>query len=428
MKQTEIGMIPDDWEVRKFKSLTTRITVGIANSATHAYSDKGIIMFRNQNIKANYLDSYDLIYIKEEFANKYSNKQIKENDLLIARTGYPGTTCVVPKKYSGAQTFTTLIASPKCGLDSNYCAYFFNSNIGKRLFAAAQIGGAQKNVNANTLSNICISLPPTLSEQQKIAKALSDVDNVISTLEKLITKKKNLKQGTMQQLLTGKKRLPGFGPAVVEPVGTTKFKQTEIGEIPEDWEVKELGEVAKNFTGLTFSPDDVCDYGTLVLRSSNIQNDMLSFNDNVYVNMNIPERAIAHKGDILICVRNGSKRLIGKSALITDSADKCAFGAFMTVLRTELLNQQFLFYVWQSDLIQKQIEESMGATINQITNKDIRHYLIAYPKSNTEQTAIANVLSSMDKEIEALNTKLEKYRNLKTGMMQQLLTGKIRLV
>ena len=155
---------------------------------------------------------------------------------------------------------------------------------------------------------------------------------------------------------------------------------------------------------------------------------MLSFNDNVYVNMNIPERAIAHKGDILICVRNGSKRLIGKSALITDSADKCAFGAFMTVLRTELLNQQFLFYVWQSDLIQKQIEESMGATINQITNKDIKHFLVTYPKLAAEQIAIANVLSSMDKEIEALEAKLGKYRNLKTGMMQQLLTGKIRLV
>ena len=288
-------------------------------------------------------------------------------------------------------------------------------------------GSSVQNLNKQKVSKLLVALPPTLVEQQKIAKALSDVDNVISTLEKLITKKKNLKQGTMQQLLTGKKRLPGFAPAVVEPVETTKFKQTEIGDIPEDWEVKELGEVAKNFTGLTFSPDDVCDYGTLVLRSSNIQNDMLSFNDNVYVNMNIPERAIAHTGDILICVRNGSKRLIGKSALITESANNCAFGAFMTILRTELLNQQFLFYVWQSDLIQKQIEESMGATINQITNKDIRHYLIAYPKSNAEQTAIANVLSSMDKEIEALAAKLGKYRDLKTGMMQQLLTGKIRL-
>ena len=239
MKQTEIGLIPDDWEVKNFKEVTNRITVGIANSATHAYTDHGIIMFRNQNIKENTLDLKDLIYIKKDFAQRYSNKQLYENDLLIARTGYPGTTCVVPKEFEGCQTFTTLIATPKSDvINSDYIAYYFNSDFGKKLFSAAQIGGAQKNVNAHTLSNIKICIPP-LSEQQRIAKALSDVDALISTTEKLIQKKKNIKQGTMQNLLTGKKRLPGFGPQTKSPA----YKQTELGLIPEDWEVLSFDEL-----------------------------------------------------------------------------------------------------------------------------------------------------------------------------------------
>lgn len=409
MKQTEIGMIPDDWEV---KNIGTTCNVFTGGEVPLKYSKDKNEVFKYP-IYSNGRDVYGY----------YTGFVIGDDSVCISSIG-ENTGDVFFYKGEFTPVIRLKVVVPKSNKISTKYLYYY--------LKAHKIDGTKNggipNINANDVKILNFPLPPTLAEQQKIAKALSDVDNVITTLEKLITKKKNLKQGTMQQLLTGKKRLPGFAPTVVEPVETTKFKQTEIGEIPEDWEVKELGEVAKNFTGLTFSPDDVCDYGTLVLRSSNIQNDMLSFNDNVYVNMNIPERAIAHTGDILICVRNGSKRLIGKSALITESANNCAFGAFMTILRTELLNQQFLFYVWQSDLIQKQIEESMGATINQITNKDIRHYLIAYPKSNAEQTAIANVLSSMDKEIEALETKLGKYRNLKTGMMQQLLTGKIRLM
>lgn len=92
----------------------------------------------------------------------------------------------------------------------------------------------------------------------------------------------------------------------------TNFKHTEIGLIPHDWEVKTISEVADNYTGLTYSPLNVCAFGgTLVLRSSNIQDDELSFKDNVFVNMEIPERAKTKENDVLICVRNGSSRLIG---------------------------------------------------------------------------------------------------------------------
>ena len=127
----------DDWEQRKLSGLCENITVGIANSATHAYTDDGIVMFRNQNIKENYLDDSDVIFIDEEFEKKYVNKRLKANDLLVARTGYPGTACVVPEKYEGSQTFTTLIARLKEGTNPFYaCQYINDLSVKSLIFQA----------------------------------------------------------------------------------------------------------------------------------------------------------------------------------------------------------------------------------------------------------------------------------------------------
>lgn len=207
----------------------------------------------------------------------------------------------------------------------------------------------------------------------------------------------------------------------------TKFKQTDIGLIPEDWTVKCVKEVADNFTGLTYSPNDVKKYGTIVLRSSNIQNGKLCFENNVFVEMDIPNRAKTKNGDILICVRNGSSELIGKSALIPAEYENVAFGAFMTVLRSVQVNNLFLLYIWQTSNTQRQIHETFGATINQITDKDFSRILIPLPPTIEEQERIANALSQVDDLLAALDEQIEKKQLVKQGTMQQLLTGKTRL-
>ena len=144
-----------------------------------------------------------------------------------------------------------------------------------------------------------------------------------------------------------------------------EYKQTEIGVIPEDWDVKNLGDIGDSIIGLTYTPRDVVSYGKLVHRSSNIQNNRLSYNDNVYVNKTINENLILRENDILICVRNGSRDLIGKSALIKGKAVGETFGAFMSVFRSDEY-QPFIFYLFLSNLVQRQINQSLGATINQI--------------------------------------------------------------
>jgi type I restriction enzyme, S subunit len=207
-KQTEVGVIPEDWEVKSLHTIADKIMVGIASAATHAYRGKGVVMFRNQNIKPNRLDDSDVLYIAPEYEIAFKNKRLKENDLLTARTGYPGTTCVVPAQYEAAQSFTTLITRPNCFVvHPSYLCFYINSHQGQIYFDQNQIGGGQKNVNAGSLELLPVPLPPTKAEQEAIAAVLSDMDAEIATLETKLAKARKIKQGMMDNLLTGRIRL-----------------------------------------------------------------------------------------------------------------------------------------------------------------------------------------------------------------------------
>ena len=203
---------------------------------------------------------------------------------------------------------------------------------------------------------------------------------------------------------------------------TTSWKNTDIGKIPSDWSITNLSDICDNYTGLTYSPKSVSESGTLVLRSSNIKQGRLSFSDNVFVKMEIPSRAMAHDGDVLVCVRNGSTRLIGKSAKVVGNG--MAFGAFMTVLRANKCFPEFLLFLWQSFYIQEQIKITLGATINQITNADIKNFVVPVPSTIPEQQKIAEVLTDIDDLIAELECVMDKKNAIKTGAMQELLKPK----
>lgn len=200
---------------------------------------------------------------------------------------------------------------------------------------------------------------------------------------------------------------------------------TEIGMLPHDWSVQRLGNVSTCVTGLTYSPADVAEYGTLVLRSSNIQDGRLAFSDCVFVQMALPDRVITREGDLLVCVRNGSRSLIGKSALIDSSAAGSAFGAFMSVLRSD--DGPYLRQIFDTASLKRQIEQGMGATINQITNRDMDALLVPWPGSREERKRIGAALADADALIDSLEQLLTKKRQIKQGAMQELLTGKRRL-
>ena len=205
---------------------------------------------------------------------------------------------------------------------------------------------------------------------------------------------------------------------------STGFRNTDLGLLPTEWDVRTLGELGQSLIGLTYDPQDIDPSGVLVLRSSNIENNSLQFGGDVYVKTDIPDRIVARRDDLLICVRNGSRPLIGKCALIDEGAVGMTFGAFMSVFRSA--DARFVFHCFQSDIIKRQINEHLGATINQITNKSLNSFKIPYPERR-EREAITAALSDMDELLDGLEALIAKKQDIRHGTIQHLLTGSIRL-
>ena len=267
-----------------------------------------------------------------------------------------------------------------------------------------------------TFKNFSFLISKDVSEQRAIAKALSDVDGLLNALDALIAKKQAMKQATMQQLLTGKTRLPGFSRA---------------------WETKRLGEMGNCLRGVSYDPTtDLSSYDkdstVRLLRANNIQEAVVILTDVQHVEARkVSEFQIMQPDDILICMANGSKELVGKAGLFrVRDGHTYTFGAFMGCFRVEpiIAEPSFVFYLFQTRGFRNFISLILaGSSINNLKSSDIESAEFKVPDRN-EQTAVVSVLSDMDSEIVALEQRRDKTRAIKQGMMQQLLTGRVRLV
>lgn len=421
-------MIPEDWSVVRLSVLISELNAGVSVNSVN--EKLGLYGHTESVLKTScILDGYFFPdECKKILPGDIGRAKLNptKDSIVISRMNTPalvGECGYVDKDYSYLflpdRLWQTIIRK-EAGVNVRWLAYLLSFGQFSKAIKDTATGtsGSMKNISKETFLGLQVIFPDK-REQTAIANALSDADALIQSLTRLIAKKRQIKQGAMQTLLTGKKRLPMF-------VKSMNYQNTDIGIIPEDWDCVAMGDIGQSLIGLTYNPSNVKDYGTLVLRSSNVQGGQLAFENNVFVDMELPKRVMVEPDDILICVRNGSRQLIGKCALIDDRVKGAAFGAFMSVYRSKY--SRFIFYQFQSHIIQKQIEEVMGATINQITNKDLSVFKVALPKSEEEQTYIATILSDMDAEIAALEAKLAKYRHIKQGMMQNLLTGRIRLI
>ena len=427
-KQTEVGMIPSDWEVKTLGELFDFSAGGDLQKESFSEYPSGTIKWP---IYSNSLENKGLY-------GYTSNPRYRANCVTITGRGSLGHAEYRREAFDAIVRL--LVLSPKQHVD----CYFVSETINFRVPFVFESTGVPQ-LTAPQAAKSKIPLPPTIEEQQRIASALSDVDTLIANLEKLIAKKKNIKQGAMQQLLTGKKRLPGFGSderqkechsersAKREVEESSGYKMTELGLIPSDWEFVPVSELAKDMADGPFGSNlkkehYTSDPQTRIIQLSNI-------GENGWEDENTKYTTFEHAKTIARCIVPKEESILvakmmpaGRAIICPKKEKQYVLGSdVIRITANEKLNSKYFVYASKSDAYLKQISDNtQGSTRQRTSISKLRKILILLP-SLAEQTAIANVLSDMDAEISALETKLAKYRTLKTGMMQQLLTGKVRL-
>ncbi len=284
-----------------------------------------------------------------------------------------------------------------------YMLYLLNFSIYRRMYPYAE-GTAQQVLSLKKLGQLKYSLP-LVAEQKKIAKILATQDKAIELQARKIEELKRFKKGCLEKMFPRKgqkvpeKRFPGF---------------------TDDWEQRKLTEFVEFFSGLTYTPNDVQENGTLVLRSSNVSNGEVVDADNVYVNPQVVNSENVKVGDIVVVVRNGSRSLIGKHAQIKAFMPNTVIGAFMTGIRSEC--PKFTNALLNTSRFEEEIAMNMGATINQITGYMFSKMEFKVPCLD-EQKEIGEYFENLDNLITLHQRKLEEMKKQKKALMQLLLTG-----
>lgn len=377
-------------------------------SSEIAEDPNGIPLMRGINITEGYIRhtrDMDRYYLGEtEALEKY---RVQANDLVIGMDGSKvgKNSALVTDKDAGALLVQRVARlRTDCNATISFIFQHIHSTIFHSYVDRVNTSGGIPHISAKQINEFEIFFPPVQEEQQKIADCLSSVDELITTQAQKVDALKAHKKGLMQQLF----------PAEGETVPKMRFPEfLDAGE----WEEIELGQLGTLVSGLTYSPDDVRDNGLLVLRSSNVQNGEIRLEDKVYVTPEVKGANLSKLNDILICVRNGSKALIGKNALIPEGMPLCTHGAFMTVFRSQ--SAEFVFQLFQTTTYQSQVDADLGATINSINGRHFIKYKFYVPHS-PEQQKIADFLSSVDELIAAGTQKLDALKVHKKGLMQQL--------
>ena len=406
-KPTEIGVIPEDWEVKDIRNLATKVGSGITpTGGANVYVNEGIPFIRSQNVGWGILLLDDIAYIDKETHESFINTELKHGDVLLNITGASiGRSSIVNESIVGGNVnqHVAIIRPESSILDSVFLNQsILYENIQTQILNY-QSGGNRQGLNFEQIKNLQIPLPP-LPEQEAIASALSDADAWIENLEQLIAKKRLIKQGAMQTLLT-----PPSEELVLSGV--------------EAWEVKKLGEVCdyKNGKSLENKISDTGVFNIISLNSIDIRGKLkkehhkTNFNDNSL-----------KKGDIVMVLSDVAHgNFLGLCDIIPD--DNYVLNQRMGGL-FNFRNIHVPFVRLLINYNQKYFKFSgKGSSQLNLGKPDILNFDLQFP-SLSEQERIATILSDMDAELEALETQLGKARQIKQGMMQELLTGRIRLV
>lgn len=415
-KQTEVGIVPQDWGIgplSKFWNVTD------CKHLTAVFINSGLPLASIKEVQSRFIDLSNAKQTTQQFYNLLleGNRKPKPGDLILSRNATVGEVSQVAEWHPPFAMGQDVCLLRKKGVDhsTDYLQSLFKSYLLLGQIRDSMVGSTFKRINVKQIKEYIIPMP-SREEQEAIAGALSDADALIESLEKLISKKRLIKQGTMQELLTGKKRLPGFSE---EKSG---YKQTEVGMIPEDWSCSSIG------NHITFQGGSQPDKSYFSHNKSDGFVRLIQIRDyktdkyTIYVPKHLVRR-FCSADDIMI----------GRYGPPVFQILKGLEGAYNVALikaEPSNLNKIFAYYILKQEklfhFIDKLSRRSSGQT--GVDLSELKAYPLLLPPTIEEQEAIAEILSDIDEEISELESKLHKARQIKQGMMQELLTGKTRLV
>ena len=409
LETIDANEIPENWKWVKLSQIAHSY-IGLTYSPSNV-SSSGTIVLRSSNIQNGKMDYKDIVKVEMDIPE---NKMCKKGDILVcARNGSKslvGKAAIIDADGMSFGAFMAIIKSP-C---NEFLYHYLSSPYFKKQMALDSSTVTVNQITQDMLFNACVPLPP-IEEQQRIVEKLNQIlplideygkeeDELIALCQNFPEEmKKSVLQSAMQGKLTEQLETDSSVDELLKKIADEKAKNNQVwkakkqppidviletidaNEIPENWKWVKLSQIAHSYIGLTYSPSNVSSSGTIVLRSSNIQNGKMDYKDIVKVEMDIPENKMCKKGDILVCARNGSKSLVGKAAII--DADGMSFGAFMAIIKSPC--NEFLYHYLSSPYFKKQMAlDSSTVTVNQITQDMLFNACVPLPPIEEQQRIV----------------------------------------
>lgn len=415
-KQTEVGMIPEPWKVSSLAAAFQRLEAGVSVNSDDSLSSEYHIL-KTSAVHDGVVDTAE---IKPVIFRDYPRLKcpLVKGSIIISRMNTPALVgeCGFAKDAKAGTYLPDRLWQiqnlNKSSFDFVWLNYLLNTKQYRDAIRATATGtsNSMKNISKERLLDIKIPHPP-ISEQENIAAVLSEMDELINLVEKQINKKKAIKQGAMQELLTGKRRLPGFS-----------------GE----WETRTLHEMSNEMVDGPFGSNLKTEHYTTERQVRIIQ--LSNIGEAGWNNANVKYTTFSHAAELQRCIVQPGSILIakmmpaGRAIICPDNEKSYILGSdVVKIVPNSSVDRRYLVYATKSRFYLDQIaDDTQGSTRARTSVSKLRKTAILFPEKD-EQIAIADILSEMDMEIAALEGKLAKYRQVKQGMMQQLLTGKIRL-
>lgn len=410
-KPSEVGPVPVDWEVKRLGGCCKKIGSGATpTGGATVYLSHGVSLIRSQNVYNGYFKYEGLAHITDSAASALDGVTVQDDDVLLNITGDSVARCTkVPADVLPARVNQHVAIIRTCSeeLGSDYLQCYLASPDMQTymLNAASGQGGSRNAMTKGMVEDFQIPIPP-LPEQKAIAEALSDVDGLLAAMTKLIEKKHAIKQGAMQQLLTGKKRLAGF---------TGKWVEKRIGD---------MAEVATGATPSTLCPEFWG--GDIRWMSSGELNDKIVSEVVGRITKAGFDACSTHMvpvGCVLIGLA-GQGKTRGTAAY--NLVELCTNQSIAAILPNASFDSRFLYYYMDRQYEELRLLSAGDGGRGGLTKGQIENFFVTIPPTNVEQHAISIVLSDMDTEIMALEAKRSKFEQIKQGMMQELLTGNTR--